>query len=399
MMARDLTPARQPRPTSQPHAPQRALVFATAFAACLLATLPTHGETTPGSPSSDTPLPEQWVPAEHPATLERVITAFTEPARRLALSSEFAGRVITIGPEAGERIDGDPNSSTVVAKLDDRFAALARDRASTALEQARRDEATARARLAIAEREHRYRLLEVDRIRELASKGKVPTSELDAVTYRADVAELDRKLAESRLALAGQAIEAAQIELDDAEERLARHEIRAPAGWTVLSREVEPGMMVSPGQPLLELADVSTLSIHARLSEAEVRALRAIGAKIPVEFVHANESSAQARLHRVDVDHDPVTLKRVVELRLPGSSAPEASGGLEVAFRLRVEDPTGSLRIPEPFLEQRLERYFVHLRDGRRLPIVPLRVRPAYVLVSPESLPADAVLIRPDDAP
>lgn len=336
---------------------------------------------------------ERWVPADHPASFARTITAFTSPSRKLDVASEFPGRVLEVAITEGARVPGERGRLEVVVRLDSRFATIARDRAATALVTAERSEVQSRKRLALAQREQTYRDAEVERIRDLARNGRVRSSDLDAVVFEADRAALEVESREAALALASTAVTAARHDLDEAEERLARHEIRAPAGWIVLERRVEPGAMVLAGEALLVVADVATLSVETRLSEEEVRALPRDG--VDLEFRHGNGVAARARVHRIDVDHNPATLKRLVELRLPGDAAPAETGGLEVTFSLSIPDPAGSLLVHEDFVTHRHEQAFVQLDDGRRLPILPLRRQNDHWLISRDALPADASLIRP----
>ncbi len=350
-----------------------------------------------GATASDS---RTWKPHEHPATLVREVTGFTEPSRTVAIAAEFAGRVVEVRAEAGDRL-GEPDrdgAAPIVVLLDDRFATIARDRAQASLSQARVAREEVDKRLAIAQREEAYQKNEVERIRDLAERGKVRASDLDAAVFQADRAALRVAAEETAAASAEARVETARLDVEGAEERLKRHRIRGRAGWVVLERDVEPGAMVGPATPLLRLADVDTLAVTIRLSEPEIGALRSLGDDVELRFRHHDEAAVRARVHRIGVDHDPITNKRLVELRFEGAQAPSPTGGLEVRLQLEVDDPSGSLVIPREFLRERFEQTFVFLDDGRRLPVLPLRADAAVVLVSPNDLPVDAVLVTPPDS-
>jgi HlyD family secretion protein len=67
------------------------------------------------------------------------------------------------------------------------------------------------------------------------------------------------------------AVDAQIASLDD---RLARSRIRSPLTGTVLTRYVEPGEFVQPGQPLFKLASLDSLTFRAYVAQAQLTALR-----------------------------------------------------------------------------------------------------------------------------
>ena len=335
-----------------------------------------------------------WEPQKHPAIIKRHIIGFTTPSRRMDVSSEFNGRVESVFVQEGDTIIGALGSSIVVVQLDQRFARISRDQAKTALEMAVHQEEQLKTELAIVKRQLDYHRNEVKRIESLALSGKVTQSNLDAAVFDADSSALQVERAQTALTLAETTIADARHTLADAEERLKRHSIVAPAGWIVAERSVEPGAIVQAGQRLLYLADVSKLAIKIRLSEFEIIALRKTK-DIVLNFPSQKHPSARAELHRIEVDHDPITNKRLVELRIPGESAPAATGGLEVSLTLEIPDPGGLVMVPRDFLTIRFEQYFVTLEDGSESNIIPLREQGEYMLISHQDLPEAAILTRP----
>lgn len=337
---------------------------------------------------------DDWYPFEHPAIIERRITAFTAPSRTLNISTEFRGRVLSVHVNAGNTITGQLGDKSPVIVLDSRFAIIARDSAKTDLEIAIQQSEQLKIDLSLAKRTFEFHRNEVKRIESLAKSGKVRQSNLDETQFNADSSALQVDRATMALALAETSVSKARHNLADAEERLARHTIFAPADWVVLERSVEPGAMVEPGQILLRLADLDELAIESRLSEDEIAVLEKMN-PIPIQFQHHDSPSITAKIHRIDVDHDPVTNKRLVELRIKGESAPVKSGGLEVSIVLLLPDPGGLLQIPKDFLTLRFEQYFVTLKAGKQSTVIPIREQGENVLISRHDLPESAILTRP----
>jgi multidrug efflux pump subunit AcrA (membrane-fusion protein) len=323
-----------------------------------------------------------WDPHAHPALLQREISAFTAPRRSMILAAEFAGRVEAVTVEAGEVIaDG-----TVVIRLDATLAQLARDQAAAQAEALRQGLELARLAQALAQRERAFRERELTRVEGLAARGQAAEQELDRLGLERDLARLQEQQAQIRLAGATQELRVGELALALAEEHLARHHLAAPPGWTVVARLVEPGTVVQPQQPLLELADTRSLLVSCLLDENEIAALRALG-PLSVRFPQQAGASVPARLHRVAVIFDPHSRKRLVELLIDGAVAPEASGGLELRFVIPLPDPDGGLRVPRPFVRWIGEQAFVEGDDGRRRSLTVLRSDERELIVASNALP------------
>jgi multidrug efflux pump subunit AcrA (membrane-fusion protein) len=338
--------------------------------------------------------PERWNPREHPAYIEREISAFTAPSRHLGPRAEFGGLVESVLFDSGDLIKGPKDSMNPAVILDSSFAQIQKERAQIDVELAHSKVKRIEAQLKLAQRQFDFHLNEVKRIESLATSGKVRQSDLDEAKFSADSSRIQIQIEKSALELAQKEIAAAENNLKDAEEKLKRYVIKAPAGWIVQERLVEPGSYIQPGEIILQLADTRELAIKVRLSEREIDALEGQN-PIDISFVQHPSFTAAARIHRIDVDHDPVTNKRLVELRILGEFAPAFSGGLEVSIKVNIPDPSGLVLVPREFVTLRLEQNYVTLDDKSELAIIPLRQRENWILISEEALPGDAILLRP----
>ncbi len=81
-------------------------------------------------------------------------------------------------------------------------------------------------------------------------------------------------LAEQEVAAARAQVDAARAGLSLAEIQLAYCELRAPFAGIVVSRNVEPGEVVQPGQEVLSLADLSTVDLKIFVAETEIGKVR-----------------------------------------------------------------------------------------------------------------------------
>jgi HlyD family secretion protein len=104
--------------------------------------------------------------------------------------------------------------------------------------------------------------------------------QIDTARSRLAEGEAVLRLAESNLKKIDAAVqeveaararaESAQAALRLAEIQLAYTELRAPFGGIVVSRSLEPGEVVSAGQEVLSLADLSTVDLKVFVAETEV---------------------------------------------------------------------------------------------------------------------------------
>lgn len=248
--------------------------------------------------------------------------------------------------------------------------------------------------LAQVQRNAEYQKNEVGRIRGLTESGKVRKIEYDAIKYEFDLSLLKVEELKQEQNLIEESVGRHERILMEAEEQLKRHTLTAPSGWVVTQKHVEPGSIVSSGQTLLELADLSEYVIDLVLSEEEALALAKMET-IWVQFIHHDLPPVLTYIHHINVDFDPKTRKRLVQLRIPGKESPLVSGGLEVSITIAIPEKNNSIMIPQTFITSKLEQKFVTTTEGQSIQIIPLRIQNGYVVTSKKSIPEISVLTIP----
>ena len=160
--------------------------------------------------------------ATEQAVIEEIPVSGTVTAPRVAqLSPEIAGLVREVLVDAGDHVD----AGALLVRLDATLAALELEAAAAATDQVREELADAQRRLEDANLLARSRGIAETEIRARESE------------VRADTAALRLRVAEQRRV----------------EERLQRHEIRAPFAGLIAQKQTEAGEWVAPGDPVLEL--------------------------------------------------------------------------------------------------------------------------------------------------
>jgi RND family efflux transporter MFP subunit len=212
-------------------------------------------------------LPVSTITVDAPAANGAVLNASGYVvARRLAtVSSKVTGRVSEVLFEEGAAVE----AGQVLARLDRTTAQAEFDVAYTSLEAARRNLREIEVRLADARRM-------LDRNRSLFERRLVAQSVLDAseaeaaaLAARLAAAKADVDVANARLALSRQA-------LDDLD-------IRAPFKGVVISKDAQPGEMVSPVSAgggytrtgIATLVDMESREVEVDVNEAYINRVRA----------------------------------------------------------------------------------------------------------------------------
>jgi HlyD family secretion protein len=104
---------------------------------------------------------------------------------------------------------------------------------------------------------------EIDTARSRLAEGQAALRLARSNLKRIEAAEQDVEAARAQAAAAKAALEVAQIQLDHTE-------LRAPYAGIILSRNVEPGEVVSPNQEVLSIADLSVVDLKLFVAETEI---------------------------------------------------------------------------------------------------------------------------------
>jgi RND family efflux transporter MFP subunit len=269
-------------------------------------------------------------------------------ARRATLSTRVAASVRDVHVREGQRVA----AGQLLVSLSD---------------------ADVRASLAAAETALASASVHERRIRELAAERAATPAELE-------LAEAQRAQAQAQVAAA--------------RATLGYTELRAPFSATVQARRIDPGDLVGPGQPLLEL-EGDALELVATLSEAEARAL-AVGATVPFQ---AGAARGEATVTALTPGGDPLTRRRTVRARVA-----KVEGELRTGAFARLELPAaaapaeGTLWIPRSALVARgdLTGVFVAAEGRAELRWISLGERAGdHVAVRAGLAPGEAVVDAP----
>ena len=354
-----------------------ALVVAVAVAAWYLRTV---GETV--AVTADT---ARKPPSVAAASSVLDASGYVVARRQATVSSEVTGKVIDVMIEEGMRVEKDQ----VVALLD------------PSTEQARLDlieaqSESARAQLAETAAQLRNARLDRDRLRDLAGRNLASAASLDAAVARHD--ELEARLETGR-----ENVKVAERNVALAEDALANMTIRAPFAGMVVSKNAQPGEMISPVSAgggftrtgICTIVDMASLEIEVDVNEAYIQRVRpkqSVSAtldaypdwQIPAEVIAiiptADRQKATVRVRIGFLERDDRILRDMgAKVAFLGAQPPSMSAvqveGVTVARGALRSDADGDFvwRISDSRLERRrvvisgsTERERVLLADGLR---------------------------------
>ncbi len=184
--------------------------------------------------------------------------------RRATVSSKVTGKVLDVFVEEGKAV----HKGQVLAKLDDSQARAALTVAEAQLETARRGAAEDEARLREAE-------LTLGRREQLVNEQVISKAELDAA--RAEVESL-----RARISVARQQVKVSESLLAQRRTDLVDMEVRAPFDGIAVSKDAQPGEMISPVSAgggftrsgIATIVDMSSLEVEVDVGESYINRVR-----------------------------------------------------------------------------------------------------------------------------
>ena len=278
-----------------------------------------------------------------------------------AVASRLMAPILAVHVVPGDHV----RRGTPLVTLDSREIDANRSRAAaafaSAVEAARGAESdlgSVQAAAALARATH-------DRIRTLHDKRSATPQELDQAASALDAANAQLSAARARVAAASAAREAAQAASDAAGITASYAVLTAPFDGLVTERSADPGVMATPGVPLVTVEGGTGFRLEVALDEARAAHV-ALGQTARVQIGDTESSSywtGEARVGEI-ARVDPASHTFLIKLDLP--NGPSLRSGL--FGRARFAGPTRqTLMIPASAAIRRGQLTFVYAvnADGR----------------------------------
>jgi RND family efflux transporter MFP subunit len=245
--------------------------------------------------------------------------------RKAAVAAKTTGQLIWLGVEEGSRV----REGEVIARLENRDVAAARDQAAANIANARSSLEQARAELNDA-------TLAYNRHKELVAQGIVAQADFDA-------AEARYRKARAGVAGGESAVQAAVAALRGAEVALDYTLIRAPFDAVVLTKDADVGDIVTPigaaanaKAAVVTIADLGSLQVEADVSESNIEKIK-VGQPCEILLDALPEARFAGAVHMIVPTADRSKATVLVKVRFLDKDArilPEMSA--KVAFLERA---------------------------------------------------------------
>jgi len=309
------------------------------------------------------------------------LTAEVRPdgSRAVAVAPLAAGTVRSVRVDVGDRVA----AGQLLLEVE-----------SSELRQARAELLRAAAAVSLAE-------AEAARERDLYARRICPEKDLLEAEARLKQAAADEQAAAGRLLGLG-------LRTDEVEalrggaglEGPGLLAVRAPFAGTVLERTVAVGALVEPGDPLLLVADTSTVWVMTTLYPSQLESLLAHpGAPVPAEVTVAGlpDRVFEGTVGQVSGTVDPVTRTGTARVVIPNPGG-VLRPGMFARVRLALPGSSADLAVPAEAVLEDEGRSFVFVRARGdyfvRRPVAPGRSAGGWVAVTGELGPGTEVVSR-----
>lgn len=289
---------------------------------------------------------------------ERIELSGTVEAREVDLAFQISGRISELLADEGDAVqagqmvagldtqDYELALRTAAAQRDAAQAALAALQSGTRIQEVR----VAEAQLAKAQADLDFARAEFQRFANLASRKLASEDQLDQARLRQNVALTGVEQARQTLALLREGprredrdrvaaeLRARQVLVETARQQLSYARLPSPVAGVVAVRLAEVGEVVSPGKPVLRIAEQQRPWVRAYLNEADLARVR-LGqpAEVRVDGLPGRVLPGRLAFIAPDAEFTPKT----VETR---------ALRVDLVYRVKidVDNPDGALKLGMP---------------------------------------------------
>lgn len=289
--------------------------------------------------------------------------------RKAAVASKITSQLIYLGVEEGNRV----TKGQIIARLENKDAEAARDRARANVEAAKYGLKEAKAELEVA-------MLAYQRKKQVVKKGFV--SELDY-----DEAEARYKKAREGVAARSAELEATEAALKEAEARVSYGNIEAPFDAVVLTKDADVGDIITPlgaaanaKAAVVTIADLDSLQVEADVSESSIQRVK-VGQPCEIQLDALPGERFRGRVHMIvpTADRSKATVMvKVAFVDKDQRVLPEMSATVAFLSREPPERQISFLALPADAIVKSGEGSVVYVVRGRRAEQVTIEVTEKY---------------------
>lgn len=312
---------------------------------------PEKAESAPAAPVTITIA--QAASNEVPGVYEAVGTVRARTSS--AISSRLMGYVREVRVRLGDAV----TAGQVLVTIDSQELDAHIRQAETALTEARSVQPEIESGVAAAKAQLDLAQSTFARMQELFNKKSISNQEFDEASGRLKVAEASHNMAQAKRAQLAAKVQQAEQAVRTAQISQSYTSIVAPFAGMVTEKLVEPGILATPGAPLLTIEQSGALRMEASVEESRLGLIR-LGQAVEV-VIDAMDGTLSGRVSEIVPSVDPASRSILVKIDLPQRS--QLRGGQFGRARFAMEKRQ-VLTIPAAALVNRGQLQMVYTVDA-----------------------------------
>jgi len=159
--------------------------------------------------------------------------------------------------------------------------------------------------------------------------------------------------------LAKAAFLTAEAGVKSAERQLRNTHITSPIGGAIAEKIVQKGTMVSVGQPIVKVVDISTIKVNINLSEQDVVNIKT-GMPVEVKLDGFPGRTFSGSVFAVSPEANSETHTFPVEIIVPNDQGPEVKSGMIARVSINTDVLKNATLIPRDAVVERYGRLYVY---------------------------------------
>lgn len=335
-------------------------------------------------------------------TISVTATGEIKPLKEIELKSKASGLMVRFQKLPSEPVKEGELLAELDKKVEQRNLALAEANLLTAEANLELTKLTYAADLkkgesesSAAREDEKQKSAELRRMEKLSGE-LITESELGAVRLAARLAEEKAKQAETALSLVRSrkdadekltvaAVQKARVSVEDARERLADTELRAPVTGILLKKLVEEGQIVASGisattggTSIAIVADVSKLMVEANIDETDISKVK-VGQPVEISLSSGSKERFKGRvdliLPRGEIDSNVIVFK--ARIGIEGDIFGRVYAGMTATVDVRVGERRNVLLVPSEAIRIESGKTIVHVPSsavGEAFTVAPVKV-------------------------
>jgi HlyD family secretion protein len=182
------------------------------------------------------------------------------------VSSEAAGKLLAMKVKQGDKIE----TGQSIALIDTTELILKKQQTLAQLSASEIKKQNVTAQINVLKEQKKNVETTQQRISKMFSDKAATQQQMDDVNGQVNVLDKQISGTNTQFQLIGSEMEVIKRQMDLLDEQLTKYRIKSPISGTVLETYLETGELVTPGKPILKMADLSNLELKVYVSGAQL---------------------------------------------------------------------------------------------------------------------------------